>query len=150
MKSLAGSAFNKRSSLRAWLTNPSIRAAFWMRISSRGGILGVVGRSRLLSGYSCDVSAGAALKDALFLPHPIGIVIGKGVQMLGPVTIYQGVTFGANKSGEYPTLMGENKIFPNSVIVGGIELRQRSTIGAGAFVDHDVVAGQVIRGRHRS
>jgi len=149
MKSLAGPAFNIRSSLRAWLTNPSIRAAFWMRLSSQGGILGVVGRLRLLSGYSCDVSSGAILQDAVFLPHPIGIVIGKGVRLLGPVTIYQGATLGANKRGEYPVLMGNNKVFPNSVVVGGIELQRGSTVGAGAFVDYDVAAGQVVRGQHR-
>lgn len=115
-------------------------------MSSRGGMTGHFARMRLLSGYSCDVSSGAVLLGALSLPHPLGIVIGKGVQILGPATIYQGVTLGASKGGRYPLLHGNNRIFPNSVLVGGITIHARSTIGAGLFIDFDVAEGQVVRG----
>lgn len=106
----------------------------------------MLARARLISAYSCDVSAGAILKDALLLPHPVGIVIGKGVRISGPVTIYQGVTLGSG-AGAYPELHGENKIFPNSIVVGGIKLKERSIVGAGSFVNRDLDVGQVVLGR---
>ncbi|WP_104063725.1 hypothetical protein [Arthrobacter sp. 4R501] len=138
MRRLFGTSFKKRSSIRAWLTNPSIRAAFLMRLSSWGGVIGIIARQRLISNFSCDVTPGAQIRGALYLPHPVGIVIGSGTNLVGSISIYQGVTIGSNKNGSYPTVHEGVRIFPNALVIGNVTLHADSTVGAGAFVSRDV------------
>jgi serine O-acetyltransferase len=149
MKTLFGEAFRKRGSLRAIVLNPSIRAAFWMRMSASGGLAGFWARHRLVSDFACDVGAGAVLSGALYLPHPVGIVIGRGVHISGPAAIYQGVTLGADKAGNYPRLGGNNRLFPNAIVVGGIAVGEGASIGAGVFVNSDVKNAETVRTSHR-
>jgi len=129
----------------AW-ASPSIRCATYMRIAARGGFWGKVMRARLLSAFSCDVSAGARIAGGLFIPHPVGIVIGIGVVLHGRTHIYQGVTLGANARGEYPTIEPDVKVYPNSVITGGVNIGRGALIGAGAYVFNDVQPHAVVRG----
>lgn len=142
---IAGPSFSKNSSFFALITNDSIRAAFLMRVASRGGLFGRLSRSALIAGYSCDVSAGARIEGALHLPHPIGIVIGRGTRIVGDVTIFQGVTLGSDGTGGYPVVESGVRIFPNAVVVGGIRLGNACRISAGALVREDVLPGDVVR-----
>jgi serine O-acetyltransferase len=137
--------FVGRSPLRAYLTNVSLRAAFWMRLSSASGLLGTLARARLLSRFSCDVSAGASIEGAIWLPHPIGIVVGGGVTLSHGVTLYQGVTLGAKRDGAYPSLLSGSTILPNAIVVGGIVVGPNSVVGAGLFCDRDIAAGTTLR-----
>lgn len=57
--------------------------------------------------------------------------------------IYQGVTIGMGRGG-YPTLGEGVTVLPNSVVVGGISLGDRSRVAAGAFVDADVPPGATV------
>lgn len=120
-----------------------------MRLAASGGPVALWGRSRLISSFGCDVAVGAVFSGALYLPHPVGIVIGSGVRIAGPVSLYQGVTLGTDKSGGYPKLLGNNKIFPNSVIVGGVDIGTGASVGAGVFVDFEVGAHEVVRSSRR-
>lgn len=146
MLRLFGNSFTRRYPLRAWLTNPGIRAAFWMRVSSRGGLLGLLARQHLISRFACDVTTGAQICDGLYLPHPLGIVIGNGVKLVGNVSIYQGVTIGSNTAGEYPTIHDSVRLFPNSIIVGKATLFHNATVSAHSFVSKDVAASSSTRG----
>lgn len=114
-----------------------------MRLASGGGILGRAARTALISLFSCDVADGASIDGALHIPHPVGIVIGEGVRIVGNVSIFQHVTLGADGRNGYPEIREGVKIFPNSVVVGHVLLGAGCRIGAGSFVDVDVPAGAV-------
>lgn len=61
------------------------------------------------------------------------------------LTVYQGVTFGV-QDGERPTVGDDVTVYPNSVVVGGIIIGNRATIGALSYVSHDVEADTVVAG----
>ena len=149
MQKLFPKHFNVRSKLRAFVTSPSIRAAFWMRVAARGGIAGRFAREQLIHAYSCDVSAGLEIRGGIYLPHPVGIVLGQGVVIEDGVSVYQGVTIGGSRSGRYPHVQDGVVIYPGAVIAGGITVGARAVIGAGIFVDSDVPAGRTVRASSR-
>lgn len=130
--------FRKRNKFIAFTLNPSLRFSFWVRVARSSSFSGRLARHMLIRGYGSDVTPGYQINHALHAPHPIGIVIGSGVNFMGPVTIYQNVTIGADKFGGYPTLESGCKLFPNSVIFGGISIGANATVGAGSIVRQDV------------
>ncbi|MDN4477443.1 hypothetical protein QQX10_08505 [Demequina sp. SYSU T00039] len=131
------SDFVKRGWLRAYATNSSLRAAFWMRLSAETGLVGHVARSHLLRVFGCDVSEGAVIEGALELPHPTGIVIGRGVVLRHGVRIYQGVTVGRGRGG-YPTIETGATLLPNCVVAGDVVVGSNATVGALALCKNDV------------
>lgn len=86
--------------------------------------------------FSCQISSKAQLGKRLTLPHPIGIVIGRGVEIGDDCTIYQNVTIGTSSKSksEYPKLMNNVTIYSNSVIAGKITIESNSTIPALSFI----------------
>ncbi len=78
----------------------------------------------------------------VILPHPIGIVIGKKVQLGEGCTIFQNVTIGTKGSSldgsAYPNIGKKVIVYPSAVIVGGIKIGDNSIIGAGTFVNKDI------------
>lgn len=143
LSDIARGRFRAHATLRALLTNDALRAGFLMRIAARGGIVGRIARTMLLTFFSCDVSAGATIQGGLHIPHPVGIVIGEGVRLVGNVSIFQHVTLGSDGRNGYPEIENGVIIFPNSVVVGQVTVGSRARIGAGSFVDIDVPAGSV-------
>lgn len=142
--------FQRRPSFRALATNPSLRAAFLMRLAARGGALAWWARGRLITNFSCDVGAGCSIVGAVYLPHPVGIVLGAGAVIGDRVTIFQHVTVGSSRSGRYPRLDTDVTLFPNSVIAAGVTIGRSAVIGAGQFVDFDVPADAIVAGTERS
>jgi serine O-acetyltransferase len=76
-------------------------------------------------------------------PHPIGIVIGIGVQIGKNCTIYQNVTIGAKSqkdadNGIYPKIGHNVTIGCNAVIIGNIEVGDNVKIGACTLVNCDI------------
>lgn len=136
----------RHSTFRQWLASPALRCVTFMRIAARGGVLGKLARSHLLAAFGCDVGKGAAIGPGVILPHPTGIVIGIGVQIKSRVTIYQGVTLGANARGEYPIIEPDVKLYPNSMVTGRVRIGRGATIGAGAYIYSNVLPGAVVRG----
>jgi len=134
------------SVLRQWLANPGIRCVTYMRLAARGGILGKIFRNHLLLAYGCDASRGAKIGGGIVLPHPIGIVIGMGVELQGNTWIYQGVTLGANRRNEYPTISSGAKLYPGCLVSGGVRIGSGAIIGAGAHIFQDVPDGAIVRG----
>lgn len=110
--------------LRAALLNPSFQAAMLIRLTLNSGRLGyAVFRILLICKHGIDVGRGAKIGSGIYLPHPMNIVIGKGVNIAENVTIYHGVTLGKTK-GCYPSIQRDCVIFPNSVIVGHSEIAE--------------------------
>lgn len=87
----------------------------------------------------------------LSLPHPCAIVIGSGVDIGDNCTIYQNVTFGANKRGvainnEYPTI-GDNCVFyAGSVIIGSIKVADGTQVGANSVLKTDTECRSIYAG----
>lgn len=62
------------------------------------------------------------------------------------VTIYQSVTLGAKERYEIPRVEDNVTIYAGAVCVGNIILKDGCTIGANAYVQHDVEANQTVAG----
>lgn len=112
--------------------NHSIVAGFWFRCAAKSrGVRRVFIRSILLTFFSSDVGFGAQFKGPIFLPHPIGIVIGSGAVIGKNVRIFQNVTVGMDGTGRYPSIGDESILFASSSVIGGGTLPERSRIKAG-------------------
>lgn len=60
------------------------------------------------------------LDGPLWLPHPIGVVIGSGVSIGTGVTIFQNVTLGTDGTGKYPRIGDNAIIFTGSLVAGDV------------------------------
>ncbi len=82
------------------------------------------------------------------IPHPFGVVIGKGVTIGYDCRIYQGVTIGAKLEDgiSYPVIGNNVTIYANSVIVGDIIIGNNVIIGASTLVIIDVPDNSVVVG----
>ena len=61
-------------------------------------------------------------------------------------TVYPGVTVGRHRNA-LPSIGDNVSIYPNSIVVGGIEIGNDAVIGALSYVDRDVASGAKIKGR---
>lgn len=89
------------------------------------------------------------LSNTTNLPHPIGIVVGRGVTMGENVSISQNVTIGSRAGGrprKQPTIQDDVKIKSGAVVIGDITLHTGSVVGANAVVLDDVAKGKTVVG----
>ena len=91
------------------------------------------------------------LKQGTRFPHPVGIVIHKCVIVGKNCSIYQNVTIGGPKldeNNEYqvPKLGNNVTIFPNSCVIGAIEIGDNAIRGAGSVVVKNVPANSMAVG----
>lgn len=126
------------------VVNPSILACILVRLCSRSGYTYHIWRLVSVVTFGVDVAKGAVIGSGLKLPHPSGIVIGRGVVIDSNVTLYQGVTLGAHR-GRYPKIESGVTIYPGAVVVGEIVISSYAVIGALAFVDYCVGFKGVVR-----
>lgn len=107
-------------------------------------------RRRMILKRHCDISYNCSIGKNLKLPHPIGIVIGDGVEIKDNVMIFQQVTFGSHgKKGvgkQYPVVEKGVKIFAGAKIIGGITIGENAIVGANAVVNIDVPANCIAVG----
>lgn len=118
--------------------NVNLRAGAWMRLAAQGGPVGHLAREVLIKSYGCDVTPGVVFEGAFYLPHPVGIVIGGGSVIGNGATIYQNVTIGANRRGDFPVIGPDVTIYPSSVVAGRVEIGEGSVIGAELYVGRSV------------
>jgi serine acetyltransferase len=136
----------ERFPLLVGLLYPNVRACFWIRLAlASPWPLYTLCRAHLLSAYGIDVTDGASIGPGLCLPHPTGICIGYGVDIGESVTIFQHVSLG-NKNG-HPTIASGVVIWTNAVVVGPIHIGEKAEVGANTFLDQDLAAGAVWKGR---
>lgn len=97
--------------------------------------------------FSCYISPAATVGRNVYLPHPVGIVVGDGVVVGDEVTIYQGVTLGQKKcDGGYPKIGNRAILYAGAVVVGEVAVGARAIIGANAVVITNVEAEAVVAG----
>ncbi len=106
---------------------------------------------RLQREFGCMVSPKAKIGPGLKLPHPNGIVIGEGVVIGERCTVFQQVTVGGARLGDwqrgaYPHIDDDVTLFAGAKLVGAISVGADVTVGANAVVTRDVPAGHVAVG----
>ena len=95
-------------------------------------------RELLILTAGSDVTPNATVLGPIFVPHPVGIVIGDGVVLHPNVSIYQNVTLGRDGTGRYPVVGAGATLFAGCVVVGGISLGENVRIGANRVVNSDI------------
>lgn len=83
--------------------------------------------------------------------HPTSIVIGDGVRLGERVKIYQNVTLGGArrgdwKAGNFPSIGDDVVLFAGAVVVGSVRIGNNCTIGANSVVLTDVPDGHTAVG----
>lgn len=138
--------------------NRSATAARMVRLMQAVRRRGTLGRAlslmlerRVQTRFRCFVSRLARISPDLAMPHPVGIVIGEGVEIGARCTIFQNVTLGAARvagpsNARYPILEDDVTVFAGAVIVGSVRIGKGAMIGANSVVLHDVPAGAVAVG----
>ncbi len=143
LKSLAG----------AFLTDAGLSAAFLFRHAARLLRRGhpllafLVGRINIAL-HGCQIHPLAEIGPGLCLPHPVGVVVGRGVRAGRDLTLFQNVTLGAKslRGEDYPVIGDGVVVFPHSLVFGSIKVGDGSTVGAGSVVLHDVSEGETVVG----
>lgn len=92
----------------------------------------------------CHFHPDAVIGGGLFLPHPVGVVIGAGAVLAENVCLYQGVTLGRSRKGGYPRIETGATLFPQAVVVGEVRIGVGTVIGATALVQADVPDGATV------
>lgn len=91
--------------------------------------------SRFLTGI--EIHPGAALGEAVFIDHGMGVVIGETAIVGDYVTIYQGVTLGGTslqKVKRHPTIGNHVVIGVGAKVIGNITIGDNTKIGASSVV----------------
>ena len=135
------------------LKNPSNDAQYlvYHYIKAKTIISKNIYKRLLIKKYNIFLSTDIVIGRNLSLPHPTGIVIGKGAVIDNNVTIYQQVTIGGKnvgdtKSGRIPHIKDGAVLFAGSKILGNITVGRNSQIGANSVLlesteDDSVYAG---------
>lgn len=98
---------------------------------------------RMQRKYGLFISYKSSFSMSLDLKHPVGIVVGEGVKIGERVKIFQHVTLGGARLGDwkesnYPEIGDDTVIFAGAVVVGKIKIGKNCVIGANAVVTKDV------------
>lgn len=103
--------------------------------------------ARFLTGI--EIHPGAKLGPGLFIDHGMGVVIGETAEIGKDVTLYQGVTLGAqtrHTGKRHPTLSDNVVVGAGAKILGPVTIGEDCVIGAGAVVVNDVPAHATVVG----
>ncbi|QCO99609.1 hypothetical protein FCN77_20225 [Arthrobacter sp. 24S4-2] len=128
------------------LANPSLLAACLFRLTaSTSGLAHSFCRWLCLSVFASDISTGAVFEGAVEFPHPTGIVIGRGARVGSNVRIFQNVTIGSSRKGEYPAVGNGVTLYSGAVVAGDLVIGPGAVIGANCVVTRSVSGSDVIR-----
>lgn len=114
-------------------------------INATGGKWSSFLAKRLVAKHHIIFAAKAIAGKNLALVHPIGVIVGRDVQLGNNVSIYQNVTLGQNRDG-FPTVGNNVIIYSNAVIVGNITIGNNVIIGAGSVVTKDIPDNVIVGG----
>lgn len=97
---------------------------------------------KLINKYGIFIYPENKIGKGLKIPHPDGIIIGKCVEMGENCTIFQQVTIGSSKSGDFkkglqPKIGNGVSLFAGAKIIGAINVADNSIIGANAVLTRD-------------
>jgi serine O-acetyltransferase len=141
----------KDPSVHSWfevLFFPGFKAMNYWYFSHKLYLARHYGLARILSLIAqrktgIDIHPGARIGANFFIDHGAGVVIGETCIIGKNVTIFQGVTLGANgkeQGKRHPNVEDDVLIGAGAKIIGNITLHQGCKIGAGAVVVKDVPA----------
>ena len=134
----------KKSCIKLFLSrllNPSTDAVFlvYRYVKCKTKLSRFLYKRKLIKKYNIYIFNDVVIGEGLKLPHPTGIVIGKGTQIGNNVTIYQQVTIGGKnigdtKAGRIAKIEDDVVIFSGAKILGDVEIAQGTIIGANAVL----------------
>lgn len=128
--------------LREW----QLMTLLWRR-GPIGRLLARIVRAHIRRTYGCYISPKSRVGMAVYLPHPVGVVIGDNAVIEDRVTIYQNVTIGqATRAGLCPRVAAGATIYAGAVLIGDIEIGADAVIGANAVVRISVPPQEVAAG----
>lgn len=107
--------------------------------------------------YPCEVYPYVKIGENFYMPHCVGVVIGKTAVIGNNVKIYPNVVIGAKLSthskhpvGRQHAIVGDDCLLgANSVILGNIVLGKNVTVAAGSVVDIDVPDNSLVYGHNK-
>ncbi|MFK5938296.1 MAG: DapH/DapD/GlmU-related protein [Sulfurimonas sp.] len=119
--------------------------------SSRYG-LGIIGKIIALLNqiiFGCDIARNAKIEGGLYLPHPVGVVVGENTIIGKNCILHQGVTLGDRgecHEGSDPVLGDFIEVGTGAKVLGVVHLGDYVRVGANSVVlkdveDYGVVAG---------
>ncbi len=105
----------------------------------------------LIKRYGLFVSPKCVIEMGLSLPHPNGIIIGEAVQIGRNCKIFQQVTIGSSKPGDYikgmqPKIGNNVWLFAGSKVIGDIIVEDETCLGANAVLLSNTERGGVYVG----
>ncbi|MBR9789363.1 MAG: serine acetyltransferase [Vibrionaceae bacterium] len=107
---------------------------------------------RIYYRYHCEISHKATIPPSTKFVHPVGVIIGSNAVLKDNVTVYQGVTIGANlnTNNEMPTIGSNCTICAGAKIIGGINVGENVIVGANAVVTKNIPPNVVVGGVNRT
>lgn len=141
--------------LKALFFCPGFQLLLFHRIQVSLRAFGFVGRAAaIIVGqiayviFGCQISPLAKLGPGLKFPHPVSIVIGAGVVVGAGAVVYQSVTIGSKKEGDYryPQVGDGVVLYPGAVIVGELVIAPHAVVGPNSVVISNVAEGDVVGG----
>jgi serine acetyltransferase len=123
----------------------------------KGGIFRVVAllyHKRNRKKFPCEIYPHVKIEGKIFIPHSIGIIVGKTAVIGKGTLIFPNVVIGAayspyrkNEIGRRHAIIGKNCIIgANSTILGAITIGDNVIIGAGSIVTRDVPGNCIVTG----
>ena len=139
---------NTLMSILRTLFSPSFLCMLIFRLSSSSFKIKLIPLSKLFWWlnflvFKVDIDYRSILLGGVYMPHPMGIVIGSGVMISQDVKIMQGVCVGGNlgKTLEFnnriimqPQILGGGFLGINAVISGPIILKKKVFVAANSIV----------------
>lgn len=105
----------------------------------------------LIHRYNIFVGEKTVIGEGLMFPHPTGIILGQAVEIGRNCKIFQGVTVGSRRNGDYkqkkqPHIGDDVTLFSGCGVIGAITVGDRVQIGANAVMNRDAPADTVWAG----
>ena len=161
--------FSKKSLLDIWdnwfcegtnrkaLRRVKRASALWHSGKRISKIRAVMMNNRNIRRFSCEIYPQAVLGEGLYIPHCVGITVGKTAVIGKHCIIFPNVVFGAeysparkNPSGRRHPKCGDYCIFgANSSIIGAITIGHHVTVGAGSVITKDIPDYAIVVGNNR-
>lgn len=123
------------------IKNPSYDAVYliYHYLHAKKNFKKQIYKKKLVKKYNIFISKDVIIGDNLKLPHPTGIVIGKGAVIGNNVTIYQQVTIGGQnigdtQSGKIAQVKDNAILFSGCKILGRVVIEKNTIVGANSVI----------------
>ncbi|MBM7567321.1 hypothetical protein [Paenibacillus sacheonensis] len=119
---------------------------FGLKIARKiGFLIALKIRNGSIKKYGIEIGMNSKIGTGLNIHHVNGIVIGDFARIGRNFNVYQHVTVGS-KDKEYPQIGDNVRVFPGTIILGGITIGNNVTIGANSVVMKNVESNLTVAG----